>query len=178
MVVIENIVDKSIQDNIEKTMLWSNFPWFFVKDATNTFENKQQRPCFKHMFVNNKKINSDYIQLINPILQNCFKKLTNDFNTVYQVRSFLQLPLSDNYLKDKTFDTPHIDLNKPHYVFLYYVKDSDGDTLFFNNKEELKITHRITPKKGSVVIFNGNIWHTAEQADKDIRCVINIDVIK
>lgn len=178
MDVIDNIIEKNIQDNIENTMLWSNFPWFFIKDATNTFENKQQRPCFKHMFVKDKKINSDYIQLINPILQNCFKKLNNDFKTISQIRSFLQLPLSKDFVDNESYDTPHIDLDIPHYVFLYYVKDSDGDTIFFNNKDELKITKKITPKKGTAVIFDGNTWHTAEQANKDIRCVINIDVVK
>ena len=36
---------------------------------------------------------------------------------------------------------------------------------------------KIKPKKGRLVIFPGSLWHTAEQPTKNIRCVINCNII-
>ena len=83
-------------------------------------------------------------------------------------------------------DTPHLDRFEPHLVFLYYVCDSDGDTIIYDYKtekegdvpffEDVKELKRITPKQGRVVIFDGMYWHTAEQPTKDVRCVINFNI--
>ena len=52
-------------------------------------------------------------------------------NDCLQGRSFLQLPLN---LKDRSLDAPHIDADRDHLVILYYVNDSDGDTVIYNEK--------------------------------------------
>ena len=99
-----------------------------------------------------------------------------------QARSFLQLPLNEKFTGTK-LDTPHIDREIPHTVFLYYVCDGDGDTILYDYEgtekkdfDKLKITKRIKPKKGRVVIFNGLRWHTAEQPKNNIRCIINFNI--
>jgi hypothetical protein len=101
---------------------------------------------------------------------------------VVQGRSFLQFPLN---LKDKTPDTPHIDLDQgiEHIVALYYVCDSDGDTIIYNEREDqglesksYTIKEKVTPKQGRMVIFDGTLYHTAEQPKDNIRCVVNYDL--
>ena len=84
-------------------------------------------------------------------------------------------------------DTPHIDLDSPHTVFLYYVNDADGDTLLYDYKstnildrpkyENIKVTKRITPKQGRVVVFDGMTWHSSSQPTRGSRCVINFDMV-
>ena len=65
-----------------------------------------------------------------------------------QGRSFLQFPLN---LKNYDVDTPHIDIyNRKHLVVLYYVCDSDGDTIIYNERKETPdkvytIKERVTP---------------------------------
>ena len=95
---------------------------------------------------------------------------------VVQGRSFLQFPLN---LKDKTPDTPHIDLDQgiEHIVALYYVCDSDGDTIIYNEREDqglesksYTIKEKVTPKQGRMVIFDGTLYHTAEQP-KDLSLI-------
>ena len=86
-------------------------------------------------------------------------------------------------------DLLHIDATIPHLVVLYYVIDSDGDTLLTElqhqpgqaekidqHVESHKIITRVTPKQGRAVLFDGSIYHTAEQPRQNMRCVINIDV--
>jgi len=71
-------------------------------------------------------------------------------------------------------------------VFLYYVCDSDGDTIIYNYRskdendipyfEDIKELKRVTPKQGRVVVFDGLHWHTAEQPKNNVRCIININI--
>jgi len=155
--VVENCISKSNQNNIKETMfgLQKNFPWYFAQDVSYD-EGKQQRPALFHYFVLKKyNLNSDFFDMVKPIVKD--KK-------VIQARSILL---------NKSVDTPHVDSAEPHLVYLYYVVDSDGQTLFLKNKKVIK---KIKPKQGRLVIFNGNIYHTAEQPEKGKRCVINFNV--
>ena len=98
---------------------------------------------------------------------------------VIQGRSFLQFPLKN--IDTSVVDTPHIDLDEgeEHIVVLYYVIDSDGDTVIYNERtESLTYTEkqRVTPKQGRVVIFDGGQYHTAEQPTKGTRCIVNYNL--
>ena len=64
---------------------------------------------------------------------------------------------------------PHVDSMNDHYVFLYYVNDSDGDTILYNqqcdsntvfSQNDLTEYMRITPSAGKAVLFNGKLFHS------------------
>ena len=169
--IIDNCIPVKQQDLIIKELLQNkNFPWFYREDVTEDFniELSQQRPALTHYFVLDKNPNSESLNLVLPIIDSLTEK------QIIQCRGFLQFPLNLKLIGSK-HDTPHTDFFYPHTVYLYYVIDADGDTLFLKNS---KIVKKITPKKGRLVIFNGDIQHTAEQPKKGARCVINFDVIK
>ena len=95
-------------------------------------------------------------------------------------RSFLQFPLN---LSTQEPDTPHTDMYRDHFVILYYVVDSEGDTIIYNERwnndirpEKYTEKQRVTPKQGRVVIFDGRLYHTAEQSINTTRCIVNYDV--
>ena len=91
-------------------------------------------------------------------------------------RSFFQLPTN---IKREDVDTPHTDIPVDHFVMLYYVCDSDGDTIIYNEQvksNNYTIQKRVTPKQGRVVLFDGSYYHTAEQPLNSIRCVVNYDL--
>ena len=97
---------------------------------------------------------------------------------IVQGRSFLQFPLNLNSSDD---DTPHIDLDEGerHIVVLYYVVTSDGDTVIYNQRTEsdvYTVKQKVTPKQGRVVIFDGGLYHTAQQALRQIRCIVNYNL--
>ena len=169
--IIDNCISVKQQNLIIKQLLQNKyFPWFYRPDVTEelNIELGQQRPAFTHYFILDKNPNSESLNLVLPIINSLTKK------QIIQCRAFLQAPLNPKLIGSK-YDTPHTDFSYPHTVYLYYVTDSDGDTLFLKNS---KIVKKITPKKGRLVIFEGNIQHTAEQPKKGVRCIINFDVIK
>lgn len=77
---------------------------------------------------------------------------------------------------------PHIDMHIPHFVFLYYVDESDGNTIIFNEKysskqmSKLTIEKEIKPKSGAAVVFNGLQYHSSSPPKiSEKRTVININ---
>lgn len=89
--------------------------------------------------------------------------------------------------KGSNYHSIHIDQDYDHKVFLYYVNDSDGDTVFFDqfwskenpaNINSLTEQIRVKPKQGLGVVFNGLQYHTSTSPiESDFRCVINLDFI-
>jgi hypothetical protein len=79
---------------------------------------------------------------------------------------------------------PHIDRDAPHLVFLYYVNDSDGDTVFFDKfwqqgvipkVDDLNEALRISPKMGTGILFDGLQYHASSSPVESLyRCVINL----
>ena len=45
-------------------------------------------------------------------------------------------------------------------------------------EDEMKITltKKVSPKQGRVVLFDGIHWHTAQQSNHNIRCIVNYDL--
>ena len=176
--VIDDIVDIFDQEII-KHQVFNETYFQYVDDVSIKNNQHQRRPGFKHVF--DLDILHDSIKLI---VNNCNKKISKK-GEILEARSFLQLPLNTDFTGTGV-DSPHLDRFTPHLVFLYYVCDSDGDTIIYDYKtekegdvpffEDVKELKRITPKQGRVVIFNGMYWHTAEQPKKDVRCILNFNI--
>tara|TARA_B110000503_G_scaffold24933_1_gene39285 strand:+ start:13692 stop:14249 length:558 start_codon:yes stop_codon:yes gene_type:complete len=80
------------------------------------------------------------------------------------------------------YHTPHVDYDSEHKVFLYYINDSDGDTIFFQETlsedapESFTEDFRVNPEAGRGVIFDGSIYHASSSPVKsEFRCILNID---
>ena len=84
---------------------------------------------------------------------------------------------------------PHIDANIPHLVFLYYLNDCDGDTVFFNKQwragmsnsaaaamADLRIGASVAPKKNRMLVFDGSWFHASSVPTRDYRLVVNINI--
>tara|TARA_B100001142_G_C14023996_1_gene535466 strand:+ start:27 stop:365 length:339 start_codon:yes stop_codon:yes gene_type:complete len=97
--------------------------------------------------------------------------------------------------KTSTLDhhMPHIDSFFEHWNAIYYVNDSDGDTVIFNEtnddydagkddimriqSNDFTIKQRIEPKQGRVVIFPGKYYHSSSFCkDSPYRAVINMNL--
>lgn len=83
--------------------------------------------------------------------------------------------------KEITCHTPHVDDVDPHWVMIYYINDSDGPTIFFDQhfdgqKKAPKFSSSVKPRKGKFVIFDGLQYHASSAPRQTTqRCVININ---
>jgi len=184
ILVFDDVIDLEYQNIIKEILLGDrqykgyDFPWYLTHDVTKPAKaDSQLRPAFFHGYVDYpSELSSSFHDLFTKLIQNSCGKLRLENVRVIQGRSFCQLPISSEVV---SVDTPHIDTKDDHFVMLYYVCDSDGDTIIYNEKvesENYTIQQRITPKQGRVVLFDGAYYHTAEQPLNNIRCVVNYNL--
>jgi|TARA_R100001463_G_scaffold5049_1_gene17820 oxalate decarboxylase/phosphoglucose isomerase-like protein (cupin superfamily) len=164
MKVIKNALSKEKQEWIKNIIFQTSFPFNYIKNMTYK-GTTEYRPGFVHTFIKYNEIQSKEATMLNV-----FKDLI--VGNVESAKMFLQIPVNRDLYKGKQ-DEAHVDQANPHQVYIYYVLDSDGDTIVFKNKKEWK---RITPKQGTLVTFDGSLWHTAEQPTKGTRCIMNFNV--
>jgi hypothetical protein len=86
--------------------------------------------------------------------------------------------------KQNHIHPPHVDMTIPHLVLLYYVNDSDGDTVIFNQKYSsqqnptLTVNQTIAPKAGAAIVFDGLTYHSSSSPQyTGERIVLNINFI-
>ena len=190
ILVFDDIIDLEYQKRIRNILIGEEtfdeyyFPWYFTQDVTKHMDvDSQKRSAFFHGYVVSDNdntigtIDSIFHDIFIDLLKNVCCKIGKQDVNIIKGRSFLQLPINYN---GERIDTPHIDIVDDHFVILYYVCDSDGDTIIYNEKvksDSYTIQKRITPKQGRVVVFDGSYYHTAEQPIDNIRCVVNYDLI-
>ena len=188
IIVIDDFISLEYQEKIKLELLGLDnaFPWNYSEDVTGAGDyDSQHRPALGHQYVqfdddsDMGEITSVYHHLFVPMLSKACQYLKMPQTEVLQGRSFLQFPLVD--VDTSVVDTPHIDLDEgfEHIVVLYYVIDSDGDTIIYNERTESPSyteKQRVSPKQGRVVIFEGGQYHTAAQPTKGTRCIVNYNL--
>lgn len=111
-------------------------------------------------------------------------KFVNKYNIKYDSIGrikFNMLPLQE---KSQTL-YPHNDTLDPHYIFLYYINDADGDTVLYNEMADgstylyhVTESKRISPKKGSAFLVDGRYFHAMTTPSfGPIRKVINSNLM-
>ena len=185
IIVIDDVIDPDYQEQIRSILLGEvnygdyEFPWYYTKDITKSdLPNSQKRPAFSHLYVKSYgQVVSEFHDIFLDLITVCCHRLEMTEVNVIQGNSFLQLPLTT---KRGKVDTPHIDTNEKNFVMLYYVCDSDGDTIIYNEKvesEKYTVKESVTPKQGRVVLFDGGLFHTAEQPISNTRCIVNYNLV-
>ena len=187
IIVIDDFISLEYQEKIKNDLigLENDFPWHYSEDVTGAGDfDSQHRPAMSHQYVSVddddiSEISSVYHHLFTPLLSKACQYLKIPETEVIQGRSFLQWPLAN--IDTSVVDLPHIDLDEgdEHIVVLYYVVDSDGDTIIYNERTESPSyteKQRISPKQGRVVIFEGGQYHTEQQPTKGTRCIVNYNL--
>lgn len=194
--VIENCIPPSLQDAIEKYYFSENYQWLQkTGKAQDLAAGKKLTTGLSSIKIENGPLlNPLEFNLFLPVLQSVFEQIEVDFSPedVILGRVLMQEPKEKN-----VSNNIHVDTDKKCFTVLYYVNDSDGDTLFFNKttknyshseyeierflpdwtkkQEEIftEVSFRKEPKKGTAVIFDGSIYHASSTPTKGRRCIIN-----
>jgi hypothetical protein len=189
MNIIENIIDQQLQDAIEKVVTSTIFPWYYgytideetisKEDELYLYKDGYNPQQFVHHVVADSRHQSEYYNLIASIIENY---IDNHLKKNIEIkRAKFNLLLKDS---NESYHYPHVDISSKDLgkiqTLIYYVNDSDGDTCIFNNtapktENVLEITNRITPCKGTAIVFDSNIFHASSNPIiSDKRIVLNI----
>lgn len=191
MQIIENFLSQMYQDEMENLFDGYDFPWYYYdstyfRGTTNLndvplskkMENgaiddgiTTESPQFVHTFYKDNRVISDFYTVARPVMWFLQQHTGIRMQTLHRMK--INMMLQDRSYPDNHHNISHADSNiymsDDVKVLLYYPKDSDGDTFFF--KEHLKtitpetssltIETRVSPKKGTAVLFNASQLHAS-----------------
>ncbi len=188
--VIEDFLPEDIQNNLEKLMTDEvKFPWFLYSKTAKSDayfdDNVIETSQLVHQFMIYGSPNSKYFNEVFTLVEHLQKKVDFEIPKEFlfpkwdRIKGNCLFPYH-NYTEDN-YHPIHQDKDKKdnYYTFLYYVNDSDGDTRFFSDNDNVPNAHRepifrYTPKKGTGVLFPSETWHCSSNPMKsDYRMVIN-----
>jgi hypothetical protein len=194
-IIIDNFLPDVYVDSIYKLLGGDEINWTFHKYSTSgdpeleklfySPEPTAEHLQFRHLFIDDNKVKSPHLHYISPLIA-CYENHFGKIKSTQRIKSNLLVPQAG-----PTLQRPHADdmefasYDSTGYIanrktILYYVNNSDGETVIYNEKfngqpvGELTVKQRIKPVKGRAVIFYSNQLHSAcLPVDKRYRLVIN-----
>lgn len=98
-----------------------------------------------------------------------------------EVKEVLRAKINFTWPSEDDRVAAHVDATYPHRVFLYYLNDSEGDTVFYDKDhplstdgEDIRESIFIKPKRGRGIVFDGLRFHTAKSPKNKNRFSLNI----
>lgn len=194
--IIDDLVSPSYCDYLQNLIEDSKLPLFFNANTLRGYKTQDEKillgknekdSCqFTHVFFDNKVPQSAFWNEIQPVVLS-FCSLVQAVQNKTLIRCKLNLNCKDeSYLPNEHYPV-HIDLgpaqlftDKEKYVgvtAIYYLNDSDGDTLFFD--DDKNVTFTCSPKKGRIVYFDNKILHAGcPPKVNEYRALINFNWIE
>ena len=180
--IFEDLLPISYVDTIEATFN-NPLPWYYTESASgiganydindkNIFDSSQ----FVHTIMDEDEPQSNLVELVRPVFWFLEQRTGLRPRKIERIKANLQTP---NKSKPGNYNPPHVDVTAPTGMsLLYYINDSDGDTVFFDKTiddgyNDLAIANRVTPKKGRSVLFPSNQFHSSSFPSQGRRMVIN-----
>jgi hypothetical protein len=190
--IYENSLPIELEDYVYDELTSHSFPWYKSENGYKTVTTNYNsniiwsnisegtQLCHQFIHLDKTKDNSFSKKMIISMLQCAINHIAPDWKIteVNVLRSKANIQLNNyNSQKRKLHNPPHIDSLNNHLVLLYYVNDSDGDTIIFDLDDKTKKLASISPKKGRLVVFNGEHYHASSPPTKfDSRIVINTNI--
>ena len=162
-----------------------NFNWNYLDNITEEFQLKPQQHFngygFSHVFwnENERRDHSQFGCFVEPLLYQIMDVANCDF--ILRARADMV-----TWSKEDFIHPAHTDFLFPNTAAVFYVNESDGDTIFYNvkptdvaNYKDLKEYDRVSPKANRLVLFDGHLLHTGCSPTKHKnRILINSNYIK
>ena len=173
LMIIDRAVPTSIQDLLENFALSDQIPWVRNKGATYSEGTVHPFPVtpdsidvqqFTHTILENTR---GVEPRASPLFPAILPVITAIPYTIKQmIRIKMNLGVYAQTDNPNAHGMPHVDfteIKEPLMSAIYYVNDSTGDTLIFDQRfgqrAPLTVKTRVTPKKGRLVVFDGGLLH-------------------
>ena len=182
----------SLANEIHDKLTCNEFPWYWLDDVTASPAERLEVP--------------DMLPSQPGMHHTAYREGTGspfhqDFHFLYHyILDAMNLHWEDWYLSRircglnfPTFREEHILHNQPHVDFpeselvehltcLYYVNDSDGPTVVFNEKkksENYTIKYKCHPEKNKLFVFDGKHYHASScPQHHDARLAVTINIVQ
>ena len=190
MKFIENIVTDKVMQRAQRIFLQDRFGWYYNESTSKptlvdrtvlTDSHTKESVQFTHKLYTVDSFDSEYVEFVMKIMQGLEEK--EGIVCTKMLRAKCNLLVQDALYGTDFYNTPHVDLvdtTDNNYSLIYYINDSDGDTVLFNEKfgeefTDLTIAHRQTPKAGCALLFNSGTYHASTSPIVSAsRVIINI----
>jgi len=194
--VIDSILTPLQQERLETLILDNNsVEWTFVpsanfgtsKDLESAKSN--QRDTGAHLHLQNVVDSVQFEHNLYRHQQNlpAFHDLFAGLRIGQLLKAKINITLRDPRHTNDSHGYPHSDLAglgfKQYTTAIYYLNDSDGDTFIFNERfgesfESFSVHSRVTPRRGRVVMFDGNRFHAGNNPrTHKPRALLNLNFI-
>ena len=182
MKIIDNFLTKSYYQYILELLTSPNFGWNYISDITGGSQSLQfNNYGFAHKFIHEERGPiSEYAEFMRPLLYQILDITDCD----YILRARADMVTWSG--KEDFIHPAHNDYSFPNTAAVFYINETDGDTIFYNAKrtdvadyKNLKEYDRVSPKANRLVIFDGDLLHTGCSPIKHKnRIIINSNYIK
>ena len=200
ILILDNVIPEVMADKFEKQILRNDFDWFYLINTTRNYDSTQNtidfnlsnnleiiESCgFSHSVYNDYRWHNPYsvLQTSIFILESFAEMMKIDYHDIMRIKINMGLQNNSN---EFLVQSPHVDSPEIHKTLLYYINDSDGDTILYDKLWSVNDTNqtinltpikRITPKRGRCVLFDGHRYHSASNPINSInRLALNINFV-
>jgi hypothetical protein len=176
IVELDDVIPLAYQDQIEAEVRSDRMAWFFSEESGRRVSGVEANYAgFSHLVYHidgGVSAPSSMTALLLPLLYIFCDRARLPFNTLLRIR----LGLFPRTMIDVPHHNPHVDFYQPHQSAIYYVNDSDGDTVIFNEtsdqvsleqslrytkEDRFTVAARVSPKKGRMCGFDGRYYHAS-----------------
>jgi hypothetical protein len=189
MKIIDNFLTKKYYREILELLTGETFAWFYSSNVTGDEQNPEIN---KYMMMGTPQLNeygfshsffhedlgdsvSPYSSFMKPMLYQMMDTVDCDF--ILRARADMVTWSGE----EDFLHPPHVDFLFPNTACLFYINETDGDTVFYNvkpddilNYKDLKEHSRVSPKPNRLVSFDGDTLHTGSNPTKHkSRIIIN-----
>ena len=192
MIVIDNAIPKTYQSHIQ--LMTQELQWWWSDNTSFSPDDPQYKNAvdllktdscivengqFTHAVYAHGEIKSQIYGFLVPVLYVFADKAGIPVNNISRIR--INFLLQDKTFKNHNYNFPHTDPDSDK-SFIYYINDSDGDTVFFNEfksnefPKTFTLNSRVSPRQGSGVFFNSTQYHAScNPAHTSARYIINFN---
>ena len=187
LIILEDFIPKQLQDMLDNLLHSSGYKWVYsdntsgnekifdkyVKEKSGVYNKVKDHGQFSsltfHHLASENEMDVKFLETFTSLIWFMFDRVPDATISQYErVKSNLILQKSDDWANK--IAEPHVDAQeKNRKSLLYYVNDSDGDTIIYNERYDDAINgvplterKRVSPRKGDAILFDSDIIHSHE----------------
>ena len=158
---LDNLLDTNLYGWIGSKLDSPEVNWYYAETTANYYDEKEPfHSSFSHLiYKKDQGPISPLFETVMPILMTALDKQGTNLKELIRVRMGLITRVPHEIIH-----APHKDSSEPHITGNYYLNETDGDTVIYNEtkpSDKYTIKERIKPIANTWHQFDGNHYHSS-----------------